>query len=140
MCNDTDLESDRKDYIRNQIRFIETHVGKQQIKRRNLKILLVFLITISFICSTIIPIIEILQPMTTAGMISSILAVCNTACVGLLTKFNLSKKIEKCSQNISQLYYNKHKLDKIYVFDDQNISETKRKFSKIIENMSHLTL
>ena len=140
MAGNVGQENDRKNYIKNQIDFIEAHVEKQQTKRRNLKILMYFLITTSFICSTIIPIIEILQPMSTASILSSILAVCNTACVGLLTKFNLSKKIEKCSQNISQLYYNKHKLDKIYVFDDQNISETKRKFSKVIENMSHLTL
>ena len=140
MAGNVGQENDRKNYIKNQIDFIEAHVEKQQTKRRNLKILMYFLITTSFICSTIIPIIEILQPMSTASILSSILAVCNTACVGLLTKFNLSKKIEKCTQNINQLYCNKHKLNKIHVFDDQNIAETKRKFSKIIENMAHLPL
>ena len=134
------METDRESYIYSQKLFIETNIEKQQTKKRNLKIFMYFLITISCISSTIIPIIEILQPISIATIMSSIFAVCNTASVGLLTKFNLSKKIEKCSQNINQLYYNKHKLEKISVFDNQNISETKRKFSKIIENISHLPL
>ena len=134
------METDKESYIYSQKMFIETNIKKQQTKKRYLKIFMYFLITISCISSTIIPIIEILRPMSIATIMSSIFAVCNTASVGLLTKFNLSKKIEKCSQNIIQLYYNKHKLEKISVFDNQNISETKRKFSKIIENISHLPL
>lgn len=98
-----------------------------------------FFITLSCISSTVIPIIEILRPISTASIVSSLLAVCNTASVGILTKFNLSKKIENCKQNINQLHYNKHKLEKI-VFDNQNNSETKRKFSKILENISQLSL
>ena len=134
------METDKESYIYSQKMFIETNIKKQQTKKRYLKIFMYFLITISCISSTIIPIIEILRPMSIATIMSSIFAVCNTASVGLLTKFNLSKKIEKCSQNIIQLYYNKHKLEKISVFDNQNISETKRKFSKIIENISQLPL
>ena len=96
------METDKESYIYSQKMFIETNIKKQQTKKRYLKIFMYFLITISCISSTIIPIIEILRPMSIATIMSSIFAVCNTASVGLLTKFNLSKK----SKNVLKILFN----------------------------------
>lgn len=135
------MNNESKNYILSQIDYMNDAIKEQKHKKSNLKISMICLVIGSCLFSSIIPIIEIFRPISMAGILSTIFAVCNTTCVAILTKFNISKKIEICNQNIITLSSNKYKLEKIYNFEGvQTNSDFNRKFSKIIDNISQLPL
>ena len=128
-------------YINRQIEHINTLIDSQAKKKHQLQITMYLLSILSLFFSSSIPIIDSFKPKNTLTILSTISSVCNAIVIGMLTKFNISKKIEQCGSNIINLNYSRQKLIKYQGIDRMDTSQAKkRKISSIIENISTLDL
>ena len=130
-----------KRYIDRQIEYIDVLIYRQSKTKYRLQIIMYLLTILSLFFSSSIPIIDSFKPKDILTILSTISGVCNTIAIGILTKFNVSKKIEQYGYNITNLNYNRQKLIKYREIDRMDKPQDKeRKISTIIENISNLDL
>ena len=96
MCNDKNYNK----HVETRLSEIQDVILTQKYNYNKYLILYNFLIFTSLISSLTIPVLEMFCPVTVISCIIAVLGLLSSASVGLLSKFNINSKKDKCKQNI----------------------------------------
>ena len=84
---------------------IQSHLRRQKLKCRLLKLLHITLVIISTTLTGCIPIIEALRPVSKPGIIISVFGAIASISIAFFSKFELANKIMVINENIKKLNY-----------------------------------